>query len=132
MRQFLLTLILCWLGTALSANELLSGDDFERRYEGKTLHFGLDGEPFGSEQFLPGRKSVWKFTGDDCANGVWFTQGAQICFLYEGLLEQQCWLMIEKDGKLFVRSMGQEPGMVLELLRVETKPLVCNGPDVGV
>ncbi len=126
---FVLTLI---SPLSLGASELMTPSEFERFVEGKTLHFSLNGKPYGAEQFFAGRQTTWQFTGDACVKGIWFPQGAQICFFYEGADQRQCWLFLQKDGKYFARSVNGADGLVLEMTEESDKPLQCPGPDVGV
>lgn len=56
-----------------------------------TLHFrGPDGA-YGAEQFLPGRRSLWRFAGSPtCQSGHWYQRGAAICFLYDEAPAPSC------------------------------------------
>jgi hypothetical protein len=58
-----------------AAAEPLDAAAFERLARGRTLHFTLDGLPFGSEQFFDGRRSLWRFTDGECGSGGWWDQG---------------------------------------------------------
>ena len=47
------------------AAESMTPQAFEAFSEGRTLHFTLNGAPFGAEQYFDGRRSVWRFV-DGC------------------------------------------------------------------
>jgi hypothetical protein len=111
----------------------VSPDDFEALAEGRTLHFALDGAPFGAEQFLPGRRTVWRFADAPCEPGRWRAEGEAICFDYATQPDPICWRLL-RDGDGFAASLienGVETGFRLELERISPDPLSCPGPDVG-
>lgn len=106
---------------------------FEALTAGRTLHFALDGQPFGAEQFLPGRRTIWRFQGDLCQPGRWWTEGAAICFSYDGDPTPICWDFRNEGGGPVAEMLeeGAPSGFRLTLDRVETAPLPCPGPEVG-
>lgn len=109
----------------------MSGDAFEAYTEGRTLTFALDGFAYGIEQYLPGRRVIWAFRGQECREGSWFEAGDQICFVYDDEPERQhCWQFFETDSGLLARFVN---GIRDELVEVDQsdEPLFCPGPEVG-
>ena len=43
----------------------LSAEDFAARVQGKVLTYGLAGEPYGAEEYLPDRRVRWSFLDGD-------------------------------------------------------------------
>lgn len=106
---------------------------FEALTAGRTLHFSLDGAPFGSEQFLPGRRTIWRFRDDLCQAGRWWTEGAAICFAYDAEPAPICW-SFDAAAEGHVAELlegGLATGFRLTLDRIDTAPLPCPGPEVG-
>ena len=71
----------------------MTAEEFEAYVTGKTMDYIADGQVFGREVYLPGRKVRWAFTAEECKLGHWFGQGDQICFLYDGDPEPKCWMI---------------------------------------
>ena len=110
--------------------EPVSPGEFEALAEGMTLHFGLDGIPFGAEQFFAGRRSLWQFADGTCQEGRWWDEGGLICFAYPPEPAELCWRLTRENGRLFAENMTQG-GLRLEMIRRDEIPLPCPGPDVG-
>lgn len=106
---------------------------FEAMTAGRTLHFSLDGAPFGAEQFLPGRRTIWRFEGGLCRPGRWWTDGAAVCFAYDSDPEPICWDFRNEGGGPVAELLedGAPSGFALRLERIETASLPCLGPEVG-
>lgn len=117
-------------GTA-SAQVPLTAEEFESYATGKTLSYAMAGHVFGTEQYMPGRRVVWAFEGEDCQYGRWYPQGDQICFAY-GTGEPQCWTFTQNGAGLSARYMNDPAGMELSEVERSAKPLNCPGPDIGV
>ncbi|MBP7242023.1 hypothetical protein, partial [Amaricoccus sp.] len=83
------------MAAAAAAETVVAPGDFEAMAEGRTLHFSLDGAPYGSEQFFPGRRTLWRFAADACQRGAWRADGDRICFAYEGTEGAICWHFID-------------------------------------
>lgn len=134
MRRRLLTLTAAVTVAGLAANVLraqpLDAAAFEALAENRTLYFrSIDG-PYGAEQFLPGRRSLWRFEGETtCRAGTWHQEGPAICFLYDGETAPNCWRMLPTGGGLMVRMEGGDPEAVLVLDRIDAAPLPC--PHTG-
>lgn len=114
---------------AIEEGTPLSPEAFEAFAEGHTLSFSLGGVPYGMEEYLPGRRVLWAFVGEECREGLWFPVDQKICFEYDdepGRLH--CWTFYEQADGLTARSEGMG-GQV----RVErsSEPMFCPGPEVG-
>jgi len=131
MRRLLLPALLA-LAASATAAETLTAKDFERLAGDRTLHFTEDGRPYGSEQFLPGRRSLWRFAGDrECAVGTWRGEGEAICFRYDGRPEETCWRFTREAGAVFVELHGSGDGRRLKLDTIDTAPLPCPQTGAG-
>ena len=117
---------------ALEGAEPLSAEDFEARSAGQTLTFGVGGVPYGIEQYLPGRRVIWAFIGEECREGHWFPAGEQICFEYDDEPGRwHCWTFFAgSEGQLIARSEGVGASELVEVER-SSEPMYCPGPDVG-
>jgi hypothetical protein len=128
-----LTLAFVCLATPLWADTPLTADQFEAYVMGKTLTFGGRGQdPYGAEQYMPGRRVIWTFLDEDCSEGEWYPQGPSICFIYDFDLTAQCWQFFDEPGGLRAEFMNDPGTSVLYQARESTEPLACPGPKVGV
>lgn len=109
----------------------LSAAEFEAYTTGKTLTFASEGEIYGAEQYLPGRRVRWAFTEDVCREGIWYEDAGQICFVYDYDPTPQCWIFWQ-DGGLRARFVSTESGTLLHEQSQSSSPLACAGPEVGV
>ena len=130
-RTFALGLVLA--SPAMAQDATLDANAFEALSEGRTLRFTLDGLPFGSEQYFPGRRSLWRTPNGRCETGVWSSRGEAICFVYETTPEAQCWRFTRSGGQVRANFMeGGVPDSETVLLdRIDDAPLDCPGPRVG-
>ena len=115
-----------------AAADSMSADVFEDYVEGRTLTYHDGGVAYGIEQYLPGRKVRWAYIGDQCWDGYWYEENANICFVYEGSPEPKCWKFSDDGGKLSAVFMGDGNGRELYEVTNSPDPLTCLGPDVGV
>ena len=111
-------------GTPLSAGE------FDGYATGKTLTYASGGTVWGSEQYLPGHRVLWAFTGQPCESGQWFAQNDAICFVYENNPGPNCWHFYHGPAGLIAAFIGQG-GNVLSEVGQSAVPMQCPGPDVG-
>ncbi|RMD90873.1 MAG: hypothetical protein D6811_09960 [Alphaproteobacteria bacterium] len=115
----------------------MSAAEFEAYVTGRTLTYAQSGETYGIEQYLPGRKVIWAFVGDQCQRGFWYPQGELICFVYDNEPAAQCWRFFRAPrGGLIAQfadgdGQGGEDGLQLYEARNSDSPLSCPGPDVG-
>lgn len=129
----LVCLTFVWMASASMAAETpMTGAEFEAYATGKTLTFSRQGQVYGAEQYLPGRKVRWAFTDDECREGTWYEASDLICFVYEYDSTPQCWTFWLDAAGLNARFQGDAPGSDLTEVAKSTQPLLCAGPDVGV
>jgi hypothetical protein len=116
---------------ARAADAPMTAAEFERYATGKTLTYSIGGEIYGAEQYLPGRRVIWAFEGQECRRGIWYEQAGEVCFVYEHDGRPQCWRFTRGADGLRAR-FGEDPdGAELAAVQESTGPLVCAGPDVG-
>lgn len=126
-----LVALLLLAGPAAQAGQILDAAGLEALAGRATLHFRTRDGAYGAEQFLPGRRSLWKFAGGSaCQSGHWYPRGQAICFLYEGEVAPSCWVLELVGEGLVARSETDESAPVLTLERIDPAPLPC--PHVGV
>ncbi|MFN3937803.1 MAG: hypothetical protein ACK4KW_09515 [Gemmobacter sp.] len=122
-----------WWAAAAAAETPMTGAEFEARTSGQTLDFAVRGEPYGTEQYLPGRRVIWAFSGGQCRYGKWYEDGTgRICFVYEHDPTPQCWWFFDRPGGIAALFDGDQPGSELVEVRRSSEPMACPGPDVGV
>lgn len=109
----------------------MTGAEFEAYTQGMTLTFSAQGQVYGAEQYLSGRRVMWAFTEDICREGHWYEENGQICFSYDYDPAPQCWVFWEDDG-LNALFMGAPNGTRLKEEAKSSAPLPCAGPEVGV
>lgn len=128
-----LALALCLLPMMAAAAETpMTATDFEAYATGKTLSYAIGGEVYGAEQYMPGRRVLWAFKGQECTRGVWYEEAEQICFLYEHDGTPQCWTFFQDADGLRARFNNDPDGTELSEVAQTSDPLICAGPDVGV
>lgn len=125
-------LLACLLAAPALAQTPMTGAEFDAYVTGKTMDYFADGQAFGREVYLPGRKVRWAYTADECKLGHWFAEGGNICFLYDGDPEPKCWTIWPDGEGLAASYMTDAPGVAPRTVRETTEPLSCAGPDVGV
>lgn len=129
----LLTLALFIAPQMVWAQTQLSADDFDARTSGKTITYATpDGAYYGTEQYLDGRRVRWMYSNGTCAEGIWFPEGDNLCFLYEGQINAQCWIAEDRAGRIFAYTLGTNPNDAIGSTIISDKPLACAGPDLGV
>jgi hypothetical protein len=131
---FIALALIAGLGPAHAAEpgQQLTAEEFDAATVGRTLYYNSGGQPYGVEQYLPGRKVVWAFLGDDCRKGEWYPEGSDICFVYEDNPEPQCWAFFQSTSGLLARFRGDPASLPLIAVEESGKPMACMGPDVGV
>lgn len=110
----------------------MTAEAFESYATGRTLFYGLGGEIYGAEQYLPGREVIWAFTGEECRRGRWFPAGERICFVYEDDPETHCWSFFDTGAGLVAEFAGDPPGAPFVEVGQSGEDLFCPGPNVGV
>ena len=127
----LLTAICLLLATTAQAENPISPAEFEALVTGQTLSYGMAGEPFGAEEYLENRRVRWSFLDGHCQNGRWYTQGPQICFVYEDIEDHQCWQFYLSNGQIMARFENDPTATELYETNRMDAPLYCKGPEVG-
>ncbi|MBE1283130.1 MAG: hypothetical protein GJ676_07445 [Rhodobacteraceae bacterium] len=117
---------------ATAAAEPVGPEAFDRYTRGKTLYYGFDGQPYGVERYLPGRRVIWSFLDGECQEGEWYPQGDQICFIYENRNDPQCWQFSMGPGGLTARFQDDPLSTELYESHEIGEEMLCKGPDVGV
>jgi len=124
--------ILLVLATPLAglAQQSLSAEAFDDYTRGKTLFYGNNGQAYGVERYLPGRRVIWSFLDGNCQYGSWYEDRGQICFLYEDRDDPQCWSFSQGPDGLIARFENDPRATELYEARNATDKLVCNGLGV--
>lgn len=117
---------------AVAAETPMTAAEFENYVTGRTLTFGIDGVPYGIEQYRPGRRVLWSFIGDECTEGVWYEKNSQICFVYEHDPTPQCWTFFQTENGLRARFESDTPSADSYEVEQTRQPMLCAGPQVGV
>ncbi|KUP94269.1 hypothetical protein TRIHO_08260 [Tritonibacter horizontis] len=121
---------------ALAADGAQNGARFDSYTRGKTLFFDWQGQPYGAERYLPGRRVIWSFLDGRCVAGTWYSQpgetGPEICFAYEDQGSVQCWRYGIDEGGLHVTIERDGPPLTLTENTTPGQEMVCLGPEVGV
>lgn len=127
-----LALILCLAGFPLSAQTLMTAEEFDTWSTGKTLDYSVDGEVYGSEVYRPGRKTLDANVGGPCAEGTWHVEGDAICFVYPAYEGVHCWHYWREGDQVMAKPLTAAPETPPQLVTEATAPMACPGPDVGV
>lgn len=127
-----LVFCLALLPGVAAAQDLMGAAEFDAYVTGKTITYEQFGQPYGVEEYLPGRKVRWAFTEDECRYGEWYPQNEQICFVYDYDPTPQCWTFWVEGGALHGLYDGNPAEQVLVETGQTDRPLGCPGPDVGV
>lgn len=115
-----------------AAQSHLNAETFDQYTRGKTLFYGSNGQAYGVERYLPGRRVIWSFLDGECLEGQWYEDEGQICFVYEDDSAPQCWEFALGPNGLSALFKGDS--VATELYEAEDygAEMVCRGPDVGV
>ncbi|MBV6634951.1 MAG: hypothetical protein KI788_03465 [Mameliella sp.] len=132
MKQIYAIALTCLTALPALAAEPMSATDFESYVTGKTLYFGLNGEAYGVEKYLPDRRVQWSFLDGKCKDGFWYEQTGQICFVYEDNPDPQCWSFFREGSGLRAVFENDPSSTVLYEAQQDDSPMLCHGPDVGV
>ena len=115
-----------------SAQSTLSAEAFDAYTRGKTLYYGNDGEAYGVERYLEGRRVVWSFLDGKCKDGIWYEEAGQICFVYEDSDGPQCWTFQQTQSGLVAQFRNDPAATELYEARDMGDEMLCYGPDIGV
>ncbi len=120
------------LAAPATAQEAMSAAEFEAYTTGKTLLYGVLGEVYGGEDYLPNRRVRWSFLDGQCQDGVWYEDDGEICFVYDDHPDPVCWLFFETPSGLMAELTSGEGSQVLYETGEADGPLHCLGPEIGV
>lgn len=111
----------------------MSAAEFSAYATGKTLTYAENGQPYGSEQYLPNNRVRWAFNEEICMEGVWYEDQSteNICFLYDTGETPECWSFYLEDDKLRAVFNGISGTELYEAWASEG-PLRCVPPGLGV
>ncbi|MGL4236266.1 hypothetical protein [Tabrizicola sp.] len=127
-----LALLLCLIGSPSFAQDFMTPDEFDAWSVGKTLDYSVNGEVWGSETYLPGRKVLDADVGGPCVEGSWYAEGDAVCFVYPAREGVHCWRFWREGGQVMAQYLSATPDDPPQLVTVADGPLQCPGPDVGV
>ncbi|HQY43655.1 MAG TPA: hypothetical protein PK450_05685 [Paracoccaceae bacterium] len=128
-----LAAVLAWPIAAGAEGPISTAMAFDAATRGRTFYYTRDGQPYGAEQYLPGQRVVWAFTGDDCQRGYWFENAGAICFVYDDAPDApQCWTFRQTGAGLEGKVVGDNETSPLIARQSSPEPMACMGPDVGV
>ncbi|QPM89034.1 hypothetical protein [Pseudooceanicola algae] len=127
-----LTALTLLIATPLLAQQAMTAQEFDSYSQGKTFYYGSGGQPYGIEEYLPGRRVRWSFLDGQCKDGTWYEQNGEICFVYEDQSAPQCWLFFNGPDGMTASFQSDEVGTELYEIENTPEPLQCMGPEVGV
>ncbi len=125
----------CLAFPAVAENAFLTAQEFEALTKGRVFAtWQSDGVTlFGHEEFLPGRKVMWKYADGECLPGRWAFENGSVCYRYDGDDDPSC-LRYTKDGS---RIIGEQwgtdgpAGSRVVLSVSDDGPLNCVGGDIS-
>ena len=128
-----LALCAALIASAAGAAETpVSPEAFDALSRGRTLVYSDGDRAYGVEQYLPGRRVVWAFLGEDCRQGQWYAEGNEICFVYDNNPAPQCWAYFRTAEGLKARFRGDPPELPMISVAESDAPMPCQGPMLGV
>ncbi|TNF65027.1 MAG: hypothetical protein EP307_00910 [Rhodobacteraceae bacterium] len=110
----------------------MTAAEFEAYTTGKTLFYGVNGQIYGAERYLPDRRVEWSFLDGECKEGVWYEEAGNICFAYEDWGVPQCWRFTQTPGGLIAQFQGDDGDTNLYEAQETGEELQCLGPKIGV
>lgn len=127
-------LIICCLVTASPAfcEAPMSGAEFDRYSQGKTLYYASEGKAYGAEEYLKNHRVRWSFLDGKCKEGQWYESGSDICFVYDNDPNPQCWSFFASADGLIARFENDPTQTELYEVNQSDEPMLCLGPEVGV
>lgn len=119
-------LLLTILASPALAQSPMTAEEFETYVEGRTLTFGIEGQPYGVERYMAERRVIWSFIGEDCKQGIWYEEAGDICFAYDDEEVPQCWRFFEEENGLRA-VFTNDPGSTTLYEVRDDQPLICPG-----
>lgn len=103
----------------------LTAEAFDRLTLGKRMDTYDPQTLYGVEEFLPGRRSIWR-DAKGCKSATWEQVGDQICFIYEDRPnDPACWVYNIHQGELWGWFQGQPDGFSVRLVPGNS-PMDCD------
>lgn len=87
---------------------VISAEDFETRFSGKTLTYAMSGWVWGIETYLPDRRVLYRPDGEYCVVGHWYPVDQSICFSYEDREQSICWMFVDGPSGMTANYMSRE------------------------
>lgn len=126
-----LALPLILLVQTAQAQTPMTPEEFERWSTGRTLDYSTNGQLWGSEAYLPGRRVIDADAGGPCRDGSWHAEGDAVCFVYPGFEGTHCWLYWREGDAVYAKNLLAAPEDPPQLVTPAAAPLSCT-PEVGV
>ncbi|EEW24104.1 hypothetical protein [Rhodobacter ferrooxidans] len=104
----------------------LTAAEFEAFVSGKTLTYATQGEVYGAETYLPGRKVVWHGPDEGCVKGSWTETDGQLCFVYDDDPAPICWTLVPVGAGLEGQITGDPPDTEATVLTPTDQPVPCD------
>ena len=128
----LLVILACLTAPLAAAETRMTAEAFDAYTRGKTLFYGFEGQLYGVERYMDGRRVVWSFLDGRCRDGIWYEENGQICFVYEDRPDPQCWSFAQGAGGLIARFENDPTATQLYEAEDIGEDMICYGPEVGV
>jgi len=125
-RSFLALAFLAIPAAAAEETPLLSPEAFLERVEGKTVHYTVDGQHYGTERFYGKGRATWQFPSANCEDGLYWPAKENLCFRYGTV---SCWSVVE-DAENIMTATSQD-GFSVVIDRIDNAPLQCDGNPVS-
>ena len=106
--------------------KVLLPEEFLSRVEGKTVHYTVDGQHYGTERFYGKGRATWQFPDANCEDGIYRSAEELICFRYG---TTSCWT-VREDAENRMTATSQDGFNVL-IERIDNAPLRCDGNPIS-
>ena len=103
---------------------VISAEDCEARFSGKTLAYAMSGWVWGTETHLTERRVIYRPDGKDCIFGHWYPEGQSICFDYEDREQPVCWMFADGPSGVTANFMSP-PDSAPTMTVKQTEPFAC-------
>jgi hypothetical protein len=118
--------LLLLLATPATAQDRMTGDQFDAHVTGRTITFRTDTNPaYGIEAYLPGRRVMWSAFDGTCMYGTWHESEGDICFIYDDDPAPKCWATYLQEGTMWATFINIPDGTVIYETDAD-EPLICN------
>jgi len=113
-------------GAIAAEAQQMSPEDFLALVEGKTVHYTVDGEHYGTERFYGKGRATWQFPGATCEDGIYWPVNEEICFRYG---TPSCWSVSENQDRK--PSAVSRTGFRVVIDKIDDAPLKCDGNPIS-